>query len=112
MNSRRLYSIRSVQESRSGVGQTEKNSVRAYVFRFALELGRCSTQSACLKGAKETHAPQQMASLFDYLVGAGKQGRRDGEAERLAFTRCGIDNLAEFVQIYKANPNLLPRPPE
>ena len=53
-----------------------------------------------------------MASLFDYLVGAGKQGRRDGEAERLAFTRCGIDNLAEFVQIYKANPNLLPRPPE
>jgi hypothetical protein len=31
--------------------QTEKNSVRAYVFRFALELGHCSTQSACLKCA-------------------------------------------------------------
>src|SRR6266849_9879849 len=27
-------------------GQTEKNSVRAYVFRFALELGHCSMQSA------------------------------------------------------------------
>jgi hypothetical protein len=26
-------------------GQTEKNSVRAYVFRFALELGHCSMQS-------------------------------------------------------------------
>jgi hypothetical protein len=29
-----------------------------------------------------------------------------------AFTRFGIDNLTELVQIYKANPNLLPRPPE
>src|SRR6266851_1710171 len=27
-------------------GQTKKNSVRAYVFRFALKLGHCSTQSA------------------------------------------------------------------
>jgi hypothetical protein len=27
-------------------GLTEKNSVRAYVFRFALELGHCSMQSA------------------------------------------------------------------
>ncbi len=26
-----------------------------------------------------------------------------------AFTRFGIDNLAELVQNYKANPNLLPR---
>jgi hypothetical protein len=33
------------------IGQIEKNSVRAYVFRFALELGHCSTLSACLKGA-------------------------------------------------------------
>src|SRR5712672_4330225 len=36
---------------KSELGQIEKNSVRAYVFRFALELGHCSTQSACLKGA-------------------------------------------------------------
>jgi hypothetical protein len=33
------------------VGQTEKNSVRAYVFRFALELGHRSMQSAFLKRA-------------------------------------------------------------
>src|SRR5712691_8220299 len=33
----------------SELGQTEKNSARAHVFRFALELGHCSTQSACLK---------------------------------------------------------------
>ena len=33
--------------------QTEKNSVRTYVFRFALELGHCSTQSAFLKGAND-----------------------------------------------------------
>jgi hypothetical protein len=36
---------------RSDTGQTEKNSVRAHVFRFALELGHCSTQLACLKRA-------------------------------------------------------------
>src|SRR6266516_1316293 len=35
----------------SQLGQTEKNLVRAYVFRFALELGHCSTQSTCLKSA-------------------------------------------------------------
>src|SRR5882762_3412640 len=35
----------------SASGQTEKNSVRAHVFRFALELGHCSTQLACLKRA-------------------------------------------------------------
>src|SRR5215831_17413332 len=32
----------------SAMGQTEKNSLRAYVFRFALELGHCSMPSACL----------------------------------------------------------------
>ena len=31
--------------------QTEKNSVRANVFRVTPESGHCSTQSACLKGA-------------------------------------------------------------
>jgi hypothetical protein len=35
----------------SGWGQTEKNSVRAFVFRFALKLGHGSMQSPCLKGA-------------------------------------------------------------
>jgi hypothetical protein len=29
-----------------------------------------------------------------------------------AFTRFGIENLAELVQLYKAHPNLPPRPPE
>ena len=28
------------------MGQTEKNSVRAYVFGFTLSTGRCSAQSA------------------------------------------------------------------
>jgi hypothetical protein len=46
-----LLAILDDSGSRSVQGQTEKNSVRAYVFRFALELGHCSTQSACLKGA-------------------------------------------------------------
>src|SRR5216683_1860557 len=33
------------------MGQTEKKSVRAYVFRFALKLGHRSTHSVCLKRA-------------------------------------------------------------
>ena len=33
-----------------------------------------------------------------------------GEESTTAFTRFGIDNLAELVQIYKTNPSLLPRP--
>jgi hypothetical protein len=37
------------------MGQTEKNSIRAYGFRFALKLGHCSTRSACLKGANNRH---------------------------------------------------------
>ena len=32
-----------------------------------------------------------------------------GEESTTAFTRFGIDNLAELVQIYKADPSLLPR---
>jgi hypothetical protein len=37
-----------------------------------------------------------------------------GDEAITAFTRFGIDNLAELVQIYKEDPNLLPRtkPPE
>jgi hypothetical protein len=37
------------------MGQTEKNSARADVFRFALKLGHRSIQSACLKRAMNAH---------------------------------------------------------
>src|SRR6266487_3717066 len=51
----------------SVVGQTEKNSVRAYVFRFALELGHCSTQSA-LRICATTGLTQRSKKLLDHLV--------------------------------------------
>ena len=38
--------------SESEPGQTEKNSVRAYVFRFAIKLGHRPARSGCLKGAR------------------------------------------------------------
>ena len=39
----------------SEVGQTEKNSLRANVFRVTPESGHCSMQSACLKGATKRY---------------------------------------------------------
>lgn len=35
------------------------------------------------KGQKQTHAPQQLNGLFDHLVCAGEQCRRDRNVERL-----------------------------
>ena len=37
-----------------------------------------------VRGQKLTHAPQQLASLFDHLVRAGEHRRRYGEAKRLS----------------------------
>jgi hypothetical protein len=37
---------------------------------------------------------------------------RSGVALNNSLQALGIDSLAELVQIYNANPNLLPRPPE
>ena len=54
----------------SELGQTEKNSVRAYVFRFAPELGHCSTQSACLKRADI--APIKQRYLSGSLAAVGE----------------------------------------
>ena len=50
------------------MGLTEKNSVRAYVFRFALELGHCSMQSGCLKRATSGSemARRHFASRIDH----------------------------------------------
>jgi hypothetical protein len=37
------------------MGQNEKSSALEYLFRIALELGRCSKQAACPRGHKEKH---------------------------------------------------------
>src|SRR6266481_9148815 len=39
----------------SSMGQSEKNSVRVYVFRFALKLRHCSTQPALRICATSSH---------------------------------------------------------
>jgi hypothetical protein len=73
----------------SAGGQTEKNSVRAYVFRFALKLGHGSMPSACLTGAISGNCE----ASFDHLVGAGKQRCWHLEAE--APSRLEIDDELE-----------------
>jgi hypothetical protein len=48
------------------LGQAEKNSLRA--FRFALELGHCSMQSACLKCADTVaKLPKSRATNFPQI---------------------------------------------
>jgi hypothetical protein len=56
----------------SEVGQTEKNSQRAYVFRFASELRHCSTRSAFRICAKTGLMHCDKRRLFDYCVGHGR----------------------------------------
>jgi hypothetical protein len=49
------------------LGQSEKSSVRVYVFRFALELGHCSTQPALRVCADTGSALIAMTSLAAQL---------------------------------------------
>jgi hypothetical protein len=89
------YGTSMPQSGRRPQHQTEKNSVRAYVFRFALELGNCSMQSACLKrGHEQTHAPHLTNALFNQLVGAIEQLSWDSQAKRLSGVE--IDDQLEF----------------
>jgi hypothetical protein len=70
-------------------GQTERNSVRAYVFRFALELEHRSMQSALRMCQQETHAPQQI-----------KWDRRRSEAKCPAFSiLCHSDSDVECIAV-------------
>ncbi|HMH00588.1 MAG TPA: hypothetical protein VK555_04195 [Terriglobales bacterium] len=68
------------------VGSTEKNAVRAHVFRFALQLGHCSTQSACLICARSrlwkiAFSLQFLVVCIPFTVYAGGdiEARRDAE---------------------------------
>jgi hypothetical protein len=56
----------------SALGQTEKNSVRANVFRFALELRHCLMTSA-LRICATFPDSCTAAGLFDDLVGQREQ---------------------------------------
>ena len=48
---------------------------------------------------KRTYAAQQKAPLFDHLVGAGEQRRRNADADALAVCRLmGVESIAHFGQ--------------
>ena len=46
----------------SDLGQTEKNSLRANVFRVTPESGHCFMQSACLKCARTRTSAERMVA--------------------------------------------------
>jgi hypothetical protein len=60
--------------------------------------GHVTTASACLKSAKPGLTVQQIAALFDHLVGARKQCRWHKDAKRL----CGlqIDHQIELGRLF------------
>jgi hypothetical protein len=64
-----LFGIRQ-HDGWTAMGQTEKNSVRANVFRFAPELGHCWMQSACLKRARPGSARPQESRPYGRLIDA------------------------------------------
>src|SRR5882757_5901996 len=78
----------------SVVGQTEKNSVRAYVFRFALELGQLSMQSSLRFCANwRLMRRRNFNSLLDHFVGAGEQRCAETFTTSSVFVICCIGSL-------------------
>src|SRR5882672_8199001 len=108
----------------SAKGQTEKNSVRANVFRVTPESGHCSMQSACLKGAGRRHRAHErgrrtiliFTKLHLSLRGAESlatwsASAADGADQRLADRRraSGARNravLQAFCRRRRRNPDL------
>ena len=82
----------------TGWGQTEKNSLRANVFRSAPNIGHSSVSLTGLFGAnccreQVQKLRLQKPDLLDHLVGAGENVRRSREAERP--NGCEVDDQLE-----------------
>jgi hypothetical protein len=90
---------RVVRRSKSGwstseMGQTEKNSVRAYVFRFAPELGHCSMESAFPKRVRFGLMHRNSGELLDHLIRVRQQHWINIEPKRLRSLK--IDDQVKF----------------
>jgi hypothetical protein len=82
------FTINSPRASIPPISETPRRCWPSWSRPYAQDRVRSSDGGFARRGRpvrshKFAECPQQKASLFDHLVGAGEQGRRDGEAERL-----------------------------
>src|SRR5260221_14091461 len=94
---------------KSPLGQTEKNSVRANVFRVTPESGHRSIQSACLKGAKRRHRFGHLGAISSRIRSCIRCGHLLNERSKsndefgcsLTVASDKIERLPDFFQIWR-----------
>src|SRR5258708_5930511 len=88
------------------VGQTEKNSVRANVFRVAPDSGHCSMQSACFFGAQFRPQGSLFRTAVERCSVSGEPPAGRAEVLRISGGVCAHGGLCSlFISTYPLSSN-------